>query len=318
MTALLSRPRGYPSSDFDGGDGGDRSNGTPPAPPTVPPSSSPFGGPGRRWPRRVAGGAAVLALVAGGGTGGALIADHYLTGAPAAGTATGNPAAPAATAPGSATGTRAGTGTGTGAGTDSLAAVVTAVQPSVVTVLVDGARDTSLGSGVVLSGDGLILTNNHVIAAGGSVSVRLSTGRTLPAAVVAADSTNDLALVQAQGVSGLTPVTFGHDAEVAVGDTVLAFGAPLGLENTVTSGIVSATGRSTDTGDEKLSGLIQTDAAINEGNSGGALVDAAGHVIGINVAIATASAQNSGSIGVGFAIPADTVTAAVARMESRL
>jgi putative serine protease PepD len=130
----------------------------------------------------------------------------------------------------------------------------------------------------------------------------------VPAKVVATDTTHDLALVQATGLSGLTPVTFATNSSVAVGDTVLAFGAPLGLENTVTSGIVSAFDRSVDTGTEKLTGLFQTDAAINEGNSGGALVDASGHVIGINVAIATASQESSGSIGVGFAIPADTVT----------
>jgi putative serine protease PepD len=105
---------------------------------------------------------------------------------------------------------------------------------------------------------------------------------------------------------------------VVVGDTVLAFGAPLGLENTVTSGIVSALGRSVDTGTEKLSGLIQTDAAINEGNSGGALVDTSGHVIGINVAIATASQSNSGSIGVGFAIPSGTVTTVIKQLKSQI
>jgi putative serine protease PepD len=148
--------------------------------------------------------------------------------------------------------------------------------------------------------------------------VRLSTGRTVPAKVVATDTGNDLALVQATGLSGLTPVTFGTNSSVAIGDTVLAFGAPLGLENTVTSGIVSAVDRSVDTGDEKLNGLLQTDAAINEGNSGGALVDTSGHVIGINVAIATASDTDSGSIGVGFAIPADTVTSVVKHLESQL
>jgi putative serine protease PepD len=196
--------------------------------------------------------------------------------------------------------------------------VVKAVQPSIVTVLVDGARSSSLGSGVVLNADGLVLTNNHVIAQNGTVSVRLSSGRTVPAEVVATDSGNDLALVQASGLSGLKPVTFGSDATVAVGDTVLAFGAPLGLENTVTSGIVSATDRSVDTSSEKLAHLIQTDAAINEGNSGGALVDQSGRVIGINVAIATASEANSGSIGVGFAIPAGTVTQVIKQLESRI
>jgi putative serine protease PepD len=99
---------------------------------------------------------------------------------------------------------------------------------------------------------------------------------------------------------------------------VLAFGAPLGLENTVTSGIVSAVDRSINTDSDRLSGLIQTDAAINQGNSGGALVDGSGHVVGINVAIATAGEDNTGSIGVGFAIPSDTVTTVVKRLESQI
>jgi putative serine protease PepD len=169
---------------------------------------------------------------------------------------------------------------------------------------------------VVLSADGLILTNNHVIASDGTVSVRLADGRTVPATVVAADSTHDLALVQARNVTGLTPATFAPDASVAVGDTVLAFGAPLGLEGTVTSGIVSALDREVSTGNEKLTGLLQTDAAINQGNSGGALVDTAGRVIGVNVAIATAG-DSTGSVGVGFAIPADTVTTVVKQLEAR-
>ena len=134
----------------------------------------------------------------------------------------------------------------------------------------------------------------------------------------ATDASHDLALVQASGLTGLTPVTFGTDDSVAVGDTVLAFGAPLGLEGTVTSGIVSALDRSLDTGDEKLTGLLQTDAAINQGNSGGALVDTSGHVVGINVAIATASEQDSGSIGVGFAIPADTVTGVIDQLKTQI
>jgi putative serine protease PepD len=112
------------------------------------------------------------------------------------------------------------------------------------------------------------------------------------------------------------PATFGSSADVAVGDTVLAFGAPLGLSGTVTSGIVSALDRSLSTGSEKLTGLLQTDAAINEGNSGGALVDTGGRVIGINVAIATAG-SDSGSVGVGFAIPSDTVTTVVRQLEAQ-
>ncbi len=255
---------------------------------------------GRKWSRRVVGGAALLALVAGGGATGAAVAEHYTGGTPAAAisTATGATTASAETSAG-------------------LAAVVKQVQPSIVTVLVDGRSSSSLGSGVILSADGLVLTNNHVIAEDGTVSVRLSDGRTVPARVVAADATHDLALVQATGVSGLTAASFGTDDSVAVGDTVLAFGSPLGLEGTVTAGIVSAFDREVNTGTEKLTGLLQTDAPINEGNSGGALVDAEGRVIGINVAIATADSQSTGSVGLGFAIPAGTVTDVVRRLESQ-
>jgi putative serine protease PepD len=184
-----------------------------------------------------------------------------------------------------------------------------------VTVLVDGS-ESALGSGVVLTPDGLVLTNNHVIASGGTLSLGLSDGRTVPARLVAADATHDLAVVQGTGLSGLTPATFGTDADVAVGDTVLAFGSPLGLAGTVTSGIVSAVDRSVDTGSGSLDHLLQTDAPINAGNSGGALVDTSGRVIGINVAIAT-SGDNGGSIGVGFAVPADTVTRAVRQLRAQ-
>jgi putative serine protease PepD len=288
MTDVMTRPTNPES-----GDGHDFVS---PPPPPSPPYASQGQPNDRRWPRRLAGSAAILALVAGGGTAGGVFADHFLIDHPAAG---GTSSAVATTPISTAT------------GTTDLAAIVKNVQPSIVTVTVDGDNQTSLGSGVVVRSDGLILTNNHVIDSQGTVSVRLSSGRTVPGKVVATDTTHDLALVRATGLSGLTPVTFATDRSVAVGDTVLAFGAPLGLENTVTSGIVSALDRSVDTGTEKLTGLFQTDAAINEGNSGGALVDAEGHVIGINVAIATASQEASGSIGVGFAIPADTVTSAL-------
>jgi len=297
MTDLMTRP------DYSGETyrGGGHIYGAPPFPPPPPFVEPPTGD--RRWPRRVAGGAAILALVAGGGTAGAVLAEDYLVDNSSTSTST------IATVVSSSGATQA----------TSLAAVVKQVQPSVVTVLVDSAQSSALGSGVVVGSNGLILTNNHVISANnGSVSVRLSSGKTVPAKVVATDTTHDLALVQATGLTGLTPVTFATNASVAVGDTVLAFGAPLGLENTVTSGIVSALDRSVNTGSEKLSGLFQTDAAINEGNSGGALVDTSGHVVGINVAIATASQTDSGSIGVGFAIPADTVTSVLKQLESQV
>jgi putative serine protease PepD len=276
-----------------------------PPPPVFndPPSTGGGGGGDRKWPRRAAGGAVILALVAGGGTAGGLVADRYLIDHPAA-------------AAGTTTATT--TASSTTTETDSLAAIAAKVSPSVVTVMVDSARESSLGSGVILTSTGLILTNNHVVSADGTVSVRLSTGRTVPAKVVATDTTHDLALVQASGLTGLTRVTFGTGDSVAVGDTVLAFGAPLGLSGTVTSGIVSALNRTVDTGSEKLTGLLQTDAAINEGNSGGALVDTSGHVIGVNVAIATASQEDTGNVGLGFAIPASTVTRVVQQLESQI
>jgi putative serine protease PepD len=296
MTDLMTRPGDQQNSNIYGGD---HTAPPPPPPPYVmpPPSGN------SRWPRRIAGGAAVLVLVAGGGTAGAVVADRYLIDHGTASAVT-----TAATAGTAATAT-ATEGVG-------LASIVRQVQPSIVTVLVDSGQASSLGSGVVISSDGLVLTNNHVIEADGTVSVRLSDGRTVPAEVVAKDASHDLALVQATGLSGLTPVTFGTDDSVVVGDTVLAFGAPLGLENTVTSGIVSALDREVDTGSEKLTGLLQTDAAINQGNSGGALVDMSGRVVGINVAIATAG-ESSGSVGLGFAIPADTATSVVAQLKAQ-
>ena len=152
-----------------------------------------------------------------------------------------------------------------------------------------------------------------------NIQVRFSDGRTVSASTVSLDATNDLALIKAQGVSGLTPATLGSDADVHVGDTVLAFGSPLGLEGTVTSGIVSALNRDVSTGSgssrsasTSISDLMQTDAAINPGNSGGPLVNTAGQVVGINVANAT-TGQDSGSIGVGFAIPVDTARAFLAK-----
>ncbi|MDI6105502.1 trypsin-like peptidase domain-containing protein [Actinoplanes sp. NEAU-A12] len=247
-----------------------------------------------RWKRRLAGGAAVLVLIAGGGSTGAFLTENYLNSRPAQAAAT-----------------------ETITEVPDLAPIVAKVQPGVVTVLVDSAQSSSLGSGVVLGANGLILTNNHVIAADGTVSVRLSSGQTVPAQVVATDPGHDLALVQTSGLSGLTPVTFATDDSVAVGDTVLAFGAPLGLEGTVTSGIVSALDRSMDTGSERLTGLLQTDAAINQGNSGGALVDTSGRLVGINVAIAT-TGDSSGSVGLGFAIPAGTVSSVVSQLQARL
>jgi putative serine protease PepD len=272
-----------------------------PPPPFVPPAAPAPGAPGgggpARFRRRLVAGAVAFALVAGGGTAGGVLAGRFLDD----GTAS-------VASPAGAVNVVSEAGTVT-----SLAGVAETVSPSIVTVLMDSDEGSGLGSGVILSADGLVLTNNHVIASGGTASLRLADGRTVPARVVAADPTHDLALVQGTGLSGLTPATFGTDDSVAVGDTVLAFGSPLGLEGTVTSGIVSAVDRTV----EQLTGLLQTDAPINSGNSGGALVDTSGRVIGINVAIATAG-DSTGSVGLGFAIPADTVSTVVTQMRANL
>jgi putative serine protease PepD len=192
--------------------------------------------------------------------------------------------------------------------------------PSVVTIYVTNGGQAGSGSGVVLTQDGYVLTNNHVVTLEGSgtgtVQVRTADGRMYDATVVGTDPTADLAVVKLQGASGLKPATFADSGTVQVGDLAVAIGAPLGLSNTVTDGIVSATGRAVDTGstanDETVIDAIQTDAAINPGNSGGALVNAAGQVIGINTAIASVAtntfgqSSQSGNIGVGFAIPSNT------------
>jgi putative serine protease PepD len=194
--------------------------------------------------------------------------------------------------------------------TSQLAAVAAAVQPSVVSVLVESMSQSGEGSGVVLSSDGYILTNNHVVEGANTIRVQLADGRTVAATVVGTDASKDIAVIKASGVSGLTPATLGTSSSLQVGDAVLAIGSPLGLDNTVTAGIVSAlhrdlSGSSTSTA---ISDAIQTDAAINPGNSGGALVDTNGHVVGINAMIATTSSQ-AGNIGVGFAIPIETAKA---------
>jgi putative serine protease PepD len=187
---------------------------------------------------------------------------------------------------------------------DSLSSVVDKVSPSVVTIFVPLADGTAEGSGVILSSDGKVLTNNHVVeGAAGQVTVQLSDGRKVNADVLKTDASHDLALLQLNGVSGLTAATLGDSSTLQVGDTVLAFGSPLGLTGTVTSGIVSALNR--DASDLGQTGLIQTDAPINSGNSGGPLVDTAGRVVGIDNANASTS-QNGGSIGIGFAIPINT------------
>jgi putative serine protease PepD len=197
-----------------------------------------------------------------------------------------------------------------------VADIVDSVHDSVVSIHTQDAE----GSGVILTADGYVLTNNHVVAdaQGNTVQVTLADGRSVRANIVGTDPKTDLAVVKAQGLSGLTPAKFGDSGSLRVGDTVLAIGSPLGLEGSVTEGIVSALNRTIqETPDNQqnpfgqqqqqqagtsIAGAIQTDAAINPGNSGGALVNTNGEVVGINTAIATSSGSN-GNIGVGFAIP---------------
>jgi putative serine protease PepD len=185
----------------------------------------------------------------------------------------------------------------------SLAGVAAKTQPSVVSI----ATGSGEGSGVILTEDGYILTNNHVVetARGGNVTVTFSSGKKMPATVVGTDLRTDLGVVKA-ATTGLTPATLGDSDKMAVGDTVLAIGSPLGLQGSVTSGIISAKDRTLRAGQNSstLSGLLQTDAPINPGNSGGALVNMNGDVIGINTAIAT-SGNGEGNIGLGFAIPSN-------------
>ncbi|BBZ77569.1 peptidase S1 [Mycolicibacterium anyangense] len=248
----------------------------------------------------------------------------------------------------------------------SVEQVAAKVVPSVVKLETEFGRQSEEGSGIILSSDGLILTNNHVVAAaadkgqggapaappvipglpgapgapgdpgmpgapGGSggpggpggpagaggaptTTVTFADGRTAPFTVVGTDPASDIAVVRVQGISGLTPITLGSSANLRVGQDVVAVGSPLGLEGTVTTGIVSALNRPVATGGDvknqnTVLDAIQTDAAINPGNSGGALVNMAGELVGVNSAIATIGGDSpdaqSGSIGLGFAIPVD-------------
>ena len=229
----------------------------------------------------------------------------------------------------------------------SVEQVAAKVVPSVVNLETEMSRQSEEGSGIIISADGLILTNNHVVAAakgqgapnaparpgtplppggpggpaptgpaggGLTTTVTFADGRVVPFTVIGTDPASDIAVVRAQGVSDLTPITLGSSANLRVGQDVVAVGSPLGLEGTVTTGIVSALNRPVAAGGDAnnqntVLDAIQTDAAINPGNSGGALVNMNGELVGVNSAIATIGGDSpdaqSGSIGLGFAIPVD-------------
>jgi putative serine protease PepD len=222
------------------------------------------------------------------------------------------------------------TGNDSGEATEPLAQAAATVLPSVVSISVEAGQLSGSGSGIVISEDGQILTNNHVVAQaddGGSLTVTFSDGTSADAEIVGRDPATDLAVIQAEDVDGLTPATFGSSDDLTVGDTVLAIGSPLGLDGSVTSGIVSALSRAItlqgspsdpqspfggstpSAGDVAVIDAIQTDAAINPGNSGGALINTDGEVVGVNTAIASlaqGTTSQGGNIGLGFAIPIDT------------
>jgi serine protease Do len=220
-------------------------------------------------------------------------------------------------------------------GRDSYADIVKTVAPSVITVQADGRatpqatsmpqlpdsqffrrffgpdfderqiprsrnpREHAIGSGVIVSVDGYVLTNNHIVSNASAIKVNLTDGRTLPAKLVGADKPSDLALLKVEA-TGLTPIALGNSEAAQVGDVVLAVGNPLNLGQTVTMGIISAKGRSTSAGSGSYEDFLQTDAPINHGNSGGALVDMKGQLVGITSQILSMS---DGNIGIGFAIP---------------
>jgi serine protease Do len=171
-------------------------------------------------------------------------------------------------------------------------------------------REGGLGSGVVVSPDGYILTNNHVITDAQQIKVELSDKRVLTARLVGKDAPSDLAVLKVEA-AGLPALPIGNSDSVRVGDVVLAFGNPLGVGQTVTMGIISAKGRATGLGDGGFEDFLQTDAAINQGNSGGALVNTKGELVGINSQIVSPS---GGNIGIGFAIPASMAQNVMAQL----
>jgi putative serine protease PepD len=215
---------------------------------------------------------------------------------------------PAVSAP--ALGSVAASGNTAPASNGTVAGAAAAAAPSTVDIRVITSQGVAEGSGVILTADGAVLTNNHVVeGASGTINITLNDGTEHPATVVGTSPSYDLAVLRMQNVSGLTAATLGQSSALQVGQQVVAIGSPQGLTGTVTTGIVSALNRTVgvqgDNGQAVVYNGLQTDAPINQGNSGGPLVNLDGQVIGINSAIATAGQGSSGSIGLGFTIPID-------------
>lgn len=202
------------------------------------------------------------------------------------------------------------------ASSGDVEAVAAAVLPSVVSIQVSTRTSVSEGSGSIISADGYVMTNNHVVSDAAqnlsNIVVTLNDGTDLQADFIAGDANTDVAVIKIRDAQNLPVMSFGDSSSLSVGQEVVAIGSPLGLSATVTSGIVSALNRpvrasGSETGQSSLIDAIQTDAAINPGNSGGPLVDMNGNLIGMNSVIASLSSgsDSSGSIGLGFAIPAN-------------
>ncbi|MEU9570283.1 trypsin-like peptidase domain-containing protein [Streptomyces massasporeus] len=235
----------------------------------------------------------------------------------------------------------------------TVAGVAKAVSPSIVEISADSNAGSSTGSGVIITSGGEIVTNNHVIAGASRIKATTSDGKSYTAKVVGTDSKKDLALIKLENASGLKAATLGDSAGIQVGDQVVAIGSPEGLSGTVTSGIVSALDRDVtvpteedqgqgqgqgqgdqwpfefggrqfngDTGSDTTTyKALQTDASLNPGNSGGALIDMNGNIIGINSAMYSpagqaSSSSDAGSVGLGFAIPINTVKADLAKLRA--
>lgn len=241
----------------------------------------------------------------------------------------------------------------------TVAGVAKAVSPSIVEISADSNAGSSTGSGVIITSSGEIVTNNHVVAGASQIKATTSDGKSYTAKVVGTDSKKDLALIKLENASGLKTATLGDSAGIQVGDQVVAIGSPEGLSGTVTSGIISALDRDVtvpteegqdqgqqqwgqgqgqdgdqwpfefggrqfngDTGSDTTTyKALQTDASLNPGNSGGALIDMNGNIIGINSAMYSpagqaASSSDAGSVGLGFAIPINTVKADLAKLRA--
>ncbi|MFE5854005.1 S1C family serine protease [Streptomyces sp. NPDC056500] len=226
----------------------------------------------------------------------------------------------------------------------TVAGVAQAVSPSIVEISANTGAGASTGSGVIISEGGEVITNNHVVSGAAAVKVQLSDGKSYDAEVTGTDASKDLALIKIKGASGLKPAALGDSSKLRVGEEVVAIGSPEGLTGTVTSGIVSALDRDVtvgkeresqqqewpfefggrefngDTGDSRTTyKAIQTDASLNPGNSGGALINMRGEIIGINSAMYAPSAANgsaAGSVGLGFAIPVNTMKGVLGDLRS--